>query len=185
MRAIEEVGYKKTAKFLFFVIVQVVYHNLIDHMFRISHIRKLFLEILGARFGKDTILMDVHFFNWHHTGPGGFKTGTDCFIGDETLIDLYDKVTLEDQVTIAQKVIVLTHINVGYKNHPLQKTFPKKSAPVIFKKGCVIGAGSIILSGVIIGERSFVAAGSVVSKDVPSNTLVGGVPAKKLKTIGK
>lgn len=185
MRAIEEVGLKKTAKFLFFVGVQVIYHNLIDHIFRISHIRKLILEVLGARFGKDTILMDVHFYNWHHKGLSGFKTGKDCFIGDETLIDLYDKVTLEDQVTIAQRVVVLTHINVGYKNHPLQKAFPKKSSPVIFKKGCVIGAGSTILSGVTIGERAFVAAGSVVSKDVLPNTLVGGVPAKKLKNIGK
>lgn len=147
------------------------------------HIRKLFLSTLGAKFGKDTILLDIHFFNWHHKGPSGFKTGKDCFIGDETLIDLYDKVTLEDQVTIAQEVTVLTHINVGYKNHPLQKSFPKTSKPVIFKKGCVIGAGSIILCGVTIGAKSFVAAGSVVSRDVPDYSLVGGVPAKKIRTI--
>lgn len=183
MRAIEEIGYQKTIKFLFYLVIQIVYHNLIDHFFKISHIRKLFLTILGAKFGKDTILMDVHFFNWHHKGPSGFKTGKDCFIGDETLIDLYDKVTLEDQVTIAQKVIVLTHINVGYKNHPLQKLFPKTSKQVIFKKGCVIGAGSIILSGITIGSKSFVAAGSVVSRNVPDNTLVGGVPAKKIRNL--
>lgn len=183
MRAIEEVGYKKTAKFLFYIAVQIAYHNVIDHIFNVSHIRKLFLSILGANFGKDTILMDVHFFNWHHKGLTGFKTGKDCFIGDETLIDLYDKVTLEDQVTIAQKVIILTHVNVGYKNHPLQKHFPKTSKPVIFKKGCVVGAGSIILCGVTIGANSFVAAGSVVSKNVPDNTLAGGVPAKKIRHI--
>ena len=96
---------------------------------------------------------------------------------------MYDSVTLEDQVTIAQNVAILTHMNVGYINHPLQKYFPKFSKGVIFKKSCVIGASSTILPGVIIGEKSFVAAGSVVTKDIPQNTLVAGVPAKKVRKI--
>lgn len=183
MKAIEEIGYKKTVKFIYYSLVQVLYHNLIDHFFYFSHIRKLFLKFLGAKIGKNTVLMDAHFFNWHHKGPIGLSIGKECFIGDETLFDLYNSVTLEDQVTLAQRVTILTHMNVGYKDHPLQKAFPKISKAVVLKRGCVIGAGAIILAGITIGERSFVAAGSVVTKNVPPKTLVAGVPAKIIRKI--
>ncbi|MEX2028602.1 MAG: hypothetical protein WD988_03860, partial [Candidatus Curtissbacteria bacterium] len=88
MKAIEEVGLRKTLKFLLFCAVQVIYHNLIDHLFYFSHARKLFLVVLGAKIGKSTIMMDVQFFNWHHRGPAGLSIGKECFIGDQTLIDL-------------------------------------------------------------------------------------------------
>lgn len=183
LKAIQEVGARKTVRFIVYAILEVFCHNLIDHLFRFSYARKLFLTVLGARFGQNAILMDVHFFNWHHLGLEGFKVGKECFIGDGTLIDLYDSVTLEDQVTIAQNVTILSHLNVGYQNHPLQKYFPKYSKGITFKKGCVIGASSTILPGVVIGQKSFVAAGSVVTKDVPDKTLVAGVPAKKIRKI--
>lgn len=183
LKAIREVGYAKSTKFLFYSMVEVVYHLVINHFLYLSFFRKLFLVILGAKIAKESIIMDVKFFNWHHAGLGSLKIGKDCFIGDDTLIDLYDKVTLQDQVTIAQRVTILTHINVGYKDHPLQKFFPKESRPVIFKKCTVIGAGSVILPGVIIGSESFVAAGSVVAKDVPPKTLVAGIPAKVVRKI--
>jgi len=183
MKAIEEIGYKRTFKFVIYSIIQVIYHQLINHLFFIPPARKLFLILLGARIGSDSVLMDVKFFNWHHSGPGGLAIGNKCFLGDETLIDLYDKVILEDHVTLGQRVLILTHTNVGYKDHPLQKYFPKKSKGVIFKKGCFIGAGTIILPGVVIGEKAFVAAGSVVTSDVPSNSVYAGVPAKLIKKL--
>lgn len=185
IKAIQEVGLKKTIRFLTYCLIQVVYHYIIDHFLYFSHARKLFMKLLGSKIGSDSILMDVSFFNWHHKGPGGLSIGNECFIGDKTLIDLYDRVILEDKVTIAQKVTILTHINVGYKNHPLQKAFPKTSKKVIFKKGAVIAASCTILPGVTVGQKSFVAAGSVVTKNVPANTLVAGVPAKKIRKIFK
>ena len=183
MKAIDEVGIRKTIRFLVYSGFQVAYHNLIDHLLYFSHTRKLFLSALGAKIGPNSIMMNVHFVNWHHAGPGGFTVGKDCFIGDETTIDLYDSVTLEDQVTLAQRVTVLTHLNVGYKDHPLQKFFPKSSKPVLFKKGCVVATGAIVLPGVTISEKSFVAAGSVVTKNVPPQTLVAGIPAKVIRKI--
>jgi acetyltransferase-like isoleucine patch superfamily enzyme len=50
-------------------------------------------------------------------------------------------------------------------------------------KNVWLGAGAIILPGVTVGENSIVAAGAVVTKDVPSNTIVGGVPARVIKKI--
>jgi acetyltransferase-like isoleucine patch superfamily enzyme len=55
---------------------------------------------------------------------------------------------------------------------------------VHIKKNAWIGAGVTILPGVTVGENAIVAAGAVVSKDVPDNTIVGGIPAKLIKTIG-
>lgn len=185
MKEISEIGLKKSLKFLIFSVLQVIYHNIIDHFLFIPPARKLFLQILGAKIGKNSVIMDIKFFNWHHTGPSGLSIGNECYIGNESLLDLYDRVRLEDQVTLAQKVTVLTHLNVGYKNHPLQNFFPKMSKPVVFKKGSVIGASSTILPGVSVGKEAFVAAGSVVTKNVPPNTLVAGVPAKIIRRINK
>lgn len=178
MKAVEEVGFGNIVRFVFYNITQVLYGFLM-----MPPLRKLFLGFLGANIGDNSIIMNVKFFNWHHIGQSGFKIGKECFIGDETLIDLYDKVILEDQVTIAQRVTILTHLNVGYKNHPLQKFFPKMTKPVVFKAGCVVAAASTILPGVIIGRESFVAAGSVVTRDVAPRTLVAGVPAKVVRKI--
>ena len=178
MKIFEEAGMKKIFKFVFYSFAQMFYGILL-----LPPLRTIFLNILGANINTKAILMSVKFFNWHINGPQGLKIGKDCFIGDETLIDLYDEVILEDQVTLAQRVLVLTHINVGFKNHPLQKYFPKTSSNVIFKKGVVVGAGSTILPGVTVGEKSFVAAGSVVTRNVLPGVLVAGVPAKIIRKI--
>ncbi len=88
-------------------------------------------------------------------------------------------ITIEDNVLIAPKVSLLS------EGHPIE---PKNRhalvpKPIYIKKNAWIGAGATILQGVIIGENSIVAAGSVVSKDVPDNTIVGGISAKILKSI--
>lgn len=183
MKYINEVGLQKVIKFIFFSLVQILYHFFIDHLFFFPQTRKLFLELLGARIGNSSIIMNVKFTNWYHRGPSGIKIGNECFIGDETLFDLYDEIILENQVTLAPRVTVLTHLNVGYGNHPLQKFFPKKKQKVIFKTGCVIGAMATILPGIIIGRESFVGAGSVVTRNVPKKTLVAGSPAKVIRKI--
>ena len=183
MKAIKETGTKKTIKFVLFAFAEVIYHRIILHLLFFPPFRKFFLQILGASVGKDTNIMEVKFFNWHHKGPRGLKIGKECFLGDDTLIDLYDEVILGDQVTLAQRVTVLTHMNVGYSDHPLQKAFPKLSKPVVFKSGSVVGASSTILPGVTIGHNSFVAAGSVVTEDIPDNCLFAGNPAKLLRKI--
>lgn len=183
MKALKEIGKKKVFQFAVFSVIAVIYHCFIDHLFNIPPARKLFLVILGSKVGKNSVLLNVRFFNWHHMGPKGLIVGENCFLGDESMLDLYSGIVFEDHVTVAQRVLILTHTNVGYKDHPLQRFFPKKSQKVLIKKGSVVGAGSIILPGITIGEQSFVAAGSVVTENVPPNTLVGGVPAKVIRKI--
>jgi maltose O-acetyltransferase len=87
-------------------------------------------------------------------------------------------------VTLAERVLVLTHMNVGYKDHPLQAEFPPMAGGVCIERGAFVGASVTILAGVTIGAGSFVAAGSVVTGDVPPRTLVAGVPAKPVRSLG-
>ena len=81
-------------------------------------------------------------------------------------------ITIEDHAGISFKVIMI--VADDHKGIV---------APITVKKGVYVGAGSIILPGIIIGENAVVGAGSVVTKDVPQNTVVVGVPAKKLRMV--
>jgi acetyltransferase-like isoleucine patch superfamily enzyme len=147
-------------------------------------LRAAWLRLLGARIGRRTIVHDVRFFNLYRRGLSGLDIGPECFLGDECLLDLAEGIQLEPQVTLAERVVILTHTNVGYDDHPLQRQFPASAAPVRLDRGCFVGAATTILPGLTIGRESFVAAGSVVTRDVPPHTLVAGVPARALRTLG-
>ena len=86
-------------------------------------------------------------------------------------------------MTLAERVVILTHMNVGYHDHPLQAHFPAMAAPVVVERGSFLGANVTVLAGVTIGPESFVAAGSVVTEDVPPATLAAGVPARAVRTL--
>lgn len=140
-----------------------------------SEIRNLLGQITGTEIHESTEVFTPLYINYgKHT-----KIGKNVFINfDCTFLDL-GGITIEDNVLIAPKVCLLL------EGHPTsienrQSLIPK---PIHIKKNAWIGAGATILQGVTIGENSVVAAGAVVSKDVPDNTIVGGIPAKIIKKI--
>jgi len=179
VKALGEIGWARAARFGFFTFAMVPYRLAL-----FPQLRAPWLRLLGARIGRRTILHDVRFFNLYRRGLAGLEIGDECFVGDECLLDLADGVRLESRVTLAERVLVLTHTNVGYRDHPLQAHFPPMAAPVVVEEGSFLGASVTVLPGVRVGARSFVAAGSVVTADVPPRTLVAGVPARPLRTIG-
>jgi acetyltransferase-like isoleucine patch superfamily enzyme len=178
VKALAEIGWRKAARFGWFTLALVPYR-----MALFPQLRAVWLRLLGARIGARSILHDVRFFNLYRKGLAGLAIGAECFVGDECLLDLAEGVVLEDQVTLAERVLVLTHMNVGFADHPLQKLFPAVAAPVVFERGCFVGASVTVLPGVRVGRESFVAAGSVVTEDVPAGTLVAGVPARVLRAL--
>ena len=178
MKALDEIGLAKATRFGLLTLALLPYRTLL-----FPQLRAPYLRLLGARIGRGTILHDVRFFNLYRRGLPGLGIGDECFLGDECLLDLAEAVCLEDQVTLAERVLVLTHMNVGYADHPLQTHFPAMAAPVSVGRGSFVGAGVTILAGVTIGAGSFVAAGSVVSESVPPRTLVAGVPARRVREI--
>ena len=179
MKALKEIGIRKAVKFAFFTLLMLLYKVMV-----FPQLRVLYLRMLGAKIGKNVIIHDVNFFNYYRTGFQGIRIGNNCFIGEDSLIDLADQVVIFDYVTIAQRVTILTHTNVGYSDHPLQKYFPPTTQPVALEYGSFIGACVILLPGVKVGQCAFVAAGSVVTKDVPAYSLVAGVPAKVIRILG-
>jgi acetyltransferase-like isoleucine patch superfamily enzyme len=179
VKALAEIGWARAARFGFFTLAMVPYRLAL-----FPQLRAPWLRLLGARIGRGSVLHDVRFFNLYRRGLAGLEIGEECFVGDECLFDLAEGVRLERQVTLAERVLILTHTNVGYRDHPLQDLFPAMAAPVVVEAGAFLGANVTVLPGVHVGGRSFVAAGSVVTADVPARTLVAGVPARAVRTIG-
>jgi len=111
------------------------------------------------------------------------RIGKNCKISSHTLI--CEGVTIEDNVFVGHNV---SFINDKYpratnESGELQTAADWKVVPSLVKKGASIGTSSTVLCGVTIGENAVVGAGSVVTKDVPANTIVAGVPAKILRDL--
>ena len=110
----------------------------------------------------------------------------DVIIGSHTRIGIGNviigPVTIGSHVNLAQHITV-TALNHNFATSEMIDTQGVSTAPVTISDDVWIGAGAVILPGVTIGEHVVVAAGSVVTKDVPSHSVVAGVPAKVIKSI--
>ena len=96
-----------------------------------------------------------------------------------------DRIEIGENSTLAYGTTVLTSANPNGPKNKLSEIYPKKTAPVIIGKNVWVGANATILPGITIGEMSVVAAGAVVTKDVPPGVLVAGNPAIVKKKIVK
>ncbi|OCB73684.1 acetyltransferase [Flavobacterium piscis] len=135
-------------------------------------------QILSRILDKE--LQDVTVFTPLHINCGKHITiGKNVFINFDCTFLALGGITIEDDVLIGPKVSLIT------ENHPLNPEERKglTGKPILIKKNAWIGANATILPGVTIGENAVVAAGAVVSKDVPDNTIVGGIPAKFIKNV--
>jgi len=141
----------------------------------VDEVREILSEIIGVLVDESTTI-----FPPFYTNMGRHITlGKKVFINHTcSFLDL-GGITIEDEVMIGPR------INITSENHPVDVATRKTLVPgaVIIKKNAWIGAGATILPGVTVGENSVVAAGAIVNKDVPPNTVVGGVPAKLIKEI--
>ena len=178
MKAAEEVGWGRVARFGAMTLAMAPYRVAL-----FPPLRTAWLRLLGARIGARVVMHDVRFFNLYRRGLSGLVVGDESFLGDECLLDLAEGIVLGSQVTLAERVLVLTHTNVGYKDHPLQKHFPASASPVRIESGSFVGANVTLLPGITVGAGSFVAAGAVVTTDVPPRTLMAGVPARPVRTL--
>ena len=107
--------------------------------------------------------------------------GNNCHVGKGVLLDLRDRIVVGDNVTISMKCTLLTHLIVGHS--PLKHSYPFDRKPLYIENGVYLGANATILHGVRIGENSFIAAGAVVTKDIPPCSLAAGVPARVVRHI--
>lgn len=135
-------------------------------------LRNFFLKRIGLKIGKEVIIdKNISFYD-----PNSIIIGNRVLIRENCYFD--HNITISDDVTISRDVMILT---AGHN----PETMEYLMLPVLICNNVWIGARSTILPGVTIGENSCVAAGAVVTKNVDPNTLVGGVPARKIKDLTK
>lgn len=111
------------------------------------------------------------------------EIGNSTYIGPNTFINGYaDKVKIGDNVSIAQNVNIMTDSGPN-ASQVMQKIFPIVKGPVIIEDHVWIGASTIIMPNVSIGRCSVVAANSFVNKTFPPYSVIGGTPAKLIRTL--
>lgn len=106
------------------------------------------------------------------------RIGNNCKISSHTFI--CEGVTIENNVFVGHNVAFINdkYPRATTPGGKLQTEKDWKCVPTLVKKGASIGSGAVVLCGVIIGMNSTVGAGAVVTKDVPDNVIVCGVPAR-------
>jgi maltose O-acetyltransferase len=119
------------------------------------------------------------------TGPGPVHKrlviGADCIINAPLFLDLSAEIKIGDRVSIGHHAVFVTaHHDIGTADFRAGVNYGR---PILVEAGCWIAARSTILPGVTIGQSSVVASGAVVARDVPGNSLVGGVPARLIRAL--
>lgn len=141
----------------------------------VGQIRDRLSEIIGSKIDNSTTIFAPFYTNFGRH----IRLGRNVFINHACSFVDMGGITIEDDVFIGPKVNLLT------ENHPVDPSSRNvlDLKPILVKRNVWIGGAATVLPGVTIGENSVVAAGAVVTRDVPPNTIVGGIPAKFIKTI--
>jgi acetyltransferase-like isoleucine patch superfamily enzyme len=105
---------------------------------------------------------------WMGVHIGDSYVGRDCLFDEEAP----ELITLDDDVTMSSRVIVVTH-----------DEWRNIAAPVHIRRNAFVGIGSILMPGVTVGEGAVVAAGAVVTRSVEPGTIVGGSPARLIRRV--
>ena len=151
-----------------------------------------------AMMRKFCIAKFYHFGEGSEFRPGAYaincsriSIGEDVIIRPGTML-FADSRTIEPNIIIEDKVLIGSGVHFYVANHkfdnkdvPIFNQGHHPPKPIILHKGCWIGANSIILPGVEIGENTVVGAGSIVTKSVPGFCVVVGAPAKIIRNLNK
>jgi acetyltransferase-like isoleucine patch superfamily enzyme len=141
-----------------------------------DEVRALFSELIGKKVDESFLLIPP----FYATGGPDTRIGRNVFINQNcTFYDL-GGIDIADDVMIGPNVSIITS---GHPVEPSRRRAFTIAKPIVIERNVWIAAGATIIGGVTVGENSVVAAGSVVTRDVPPNTLVGGNPARLIRPI--
>jgi acetyltransferase-like isoleucine patch superfamily enzyme len=140
----------------------------------------------GIEIGSNTIIMHgavLHVYNFRDLPHAGIKIGSDSLVGEYSVIRGQGGVTIGDRVYTSPftQIIAVNHVFDDPDRPFVEQGITAKG--IVIEDDVWLGAGSIITDGVSVGKGAVVAAGAVVTHDVPPHTVVGGVPARTIKTI--
>ena len=142
-----------------------------------EEIRKIFSKLTGKPM-NDTL----NIFPPFYTDCGkNITIGNHVFFNSGCKFQDQGGITIDDGALLGHNVVLATlnHCMIPEQRANLEP------APIHIGKNVWIGANAMVLPGVTIGDGAVVAAGAIVTKDVPANTIVGGIPAKKIKNVPK
>lgn len=138
------------------------------------------------RFSLSRLAFFIPFKSWRAAMYrwSGVRIGKRVYIGHEVLFDraFPEQITIGDDTAIGDRCTITAHGCIPTQT-PLKAVYPLEVKPVNIGNRVWIMPNVTIIYGVTIGDEAVVATGAVVTKDVPSRTLVGGVPAKVIKTV--
>lgn len=133
------------------------------------HFRLLVYRLAGVKIGRHST------FQWRTVfyAPERISVGNHSIIGNDAFLDGRRAIRIANNVNIAGHVHIYT-----LQHDPQSNSFESVGAPVEIQDYVYVGSRATILPGVTVGRGAIVAAGAVVTKDVPPGTIVGGVPAR-------
>lgn len=141
-----------------------------------NRIRPRIFALSGVKLGKGVTMAPGTYVN-----PGKLTLGDNVFINQRCYFDLASNVVIGTNVKVGTGVSFITSQHeIGDSDMRCGKTLPKA---IVVGDGAWIGTNAVILGGCVIGRGAVVAAGAVVNKDVPVDTLVGGVPARIIRSL--
>lgn len=162
-----------------------------------SHFPKINGRLIRWGSGKLIFGQNILIHSSIKANPVGLSNKTGFYISKSAFISIGNNVGISNSLFSAiQSIVIENNVMIGggcqifdndfhsmLYSERIGGTDQPKSSPVTIKEGAFIGTSSIILKGVTVGERSVVAAGSVVTKSIPSDEMWGGNPAKYIKNI--
>jgi acetyltransferase-like isoleucine patch superfamily enzyme len=126
----------------------------------------------------------LHVYNFRGMPQSGIRVGRDSLIGEMNVIRGQGGVTIGDRVYTSPmvQIVAVNHVFQDPSRPFVEQGITAEGVRI--EDDVWIGSGAVITDGVTVGRGAVVAAGAVVTKDVPPHTVVGGVPARVIRTIG-
>ncbi|HEY9238824.1 MAG TPA: DapH/DapD/GlmU-related protein [Burkholderiaceae bacterium] len=142
-----------------------------------SEVRSLFSRLTGTEVDDSFWLLPPFFTDF----------GKNIRVGRNVFINHACEFMDRGGITIGNDVLIGPKVNLVTINHPLDPAARRSTycAPIVLENGVWLGAAVTVMPGVTIGENAVVAANAVVTSDVASNTVVGGIPARFIRHIGE
>ena len=140
-----------------------------------EQVNRVFGELINQPVDATFFLIPPFYTDFGHN----IRIGRNVFVNHACTFMDRGGITLEDDVLIGPKVNLIT------SNHPTEPGQRRStiSRPIVIRRGAWLGANATVMPGVTIGENAIVGAGAVVTKDVPTNCLAAGVPARVVKRL--
>jgi len=141
-----------------------------------AKVREIFSELTGQNVDESFTLIPP----FYTAGGREIRVGRKVFINQCCTIYDMGGVTIGDLVMIGPNVNIIT---TGHAMPPAERRAYVEAKSIVIEKNVWIATAATILGGVTVGENSVVGAGAVVTKDVPANSFVAGVPAKVIRLL--